>query len=355
MADINQETLSEREIEILEEIVRNYILTASPTGSRFIAKRKHFDLSAATIRNIMGDLEEKGYITHPHTSAGRIPTDKGYRYYVDGLMSLGEIPGNVQNDIRNSLIAIPPSDLRMLMDATSRALSRATNQLGVILAPRLNNGIFRHVHMYEISLNRYMVHLTIDSGFVKTMVIELHSEISPARLENACRIMNERCGAMTLDQICAGGDSVFSDIEDDNLGVIRLFVPSFRRMMSCQDSSEIYTQGEMNMLLKPEFFDRDQVGAVIEILEEKQMLMHLFEKIDAEQGRVTVSIGGEIENGQFSSFSIVKTKYSIGHLEGTMGIIGPKRMPYPLLVSAVDYTARTLSELYQVADTMHSY
>jgi heat-inducible transcriptional repressor len=346
------DTLSQREIEILEEIVRNYILTASPTGSRFIAKKKHVNLSAATVRNIMGDLEEKGFITHPHTSAGRIPTDKGYRHYVDGLMRCGVVPKRMQDAIRSSLAAVVPSDLHMLMDATSRALSKATDQLGVILAPRLNSGIFRHVHMYEISADKYLVHVTIDSGFVKTISIEFHSDVAARRLEEACCIMNERCDGLTLEQVCAAGDGVFADVEDCNLGVIRLFVPSLRRMMSQPSDDQIYTQGEMNMLLKPEFFDKSQLGAVIEILEEKQMLMHLFEQVGAEPGRVSVSIGGEIERGQFSSFSIVKTRYQIGHLEGSLGVIGPKRMPYPMLVAAVDYTARTLSELYSPVETV---
>jgi len=340
--------LQRRETEILEEIVRNYIMSASPTGSRFIAKKMKFKLSAATIRNIMGDLEEKGLITHPHTSAGRIPTDKGYRHYVDGLMRLGTVPKRMREVIRRSLAVVAPSDLHLLMEATSKALSKATNQLGVILAPRLHNGVFRHVHIYEIAPHRYLVHLTIDTGFVKTVVMELESEISSSVLENACQIINERFYGMTLNQICSVEDRIFSDVADFELGVIRLFIPSIRRMVLEPNpgEEELYTEGEMNMLLQPEFAGRERVGAIIEILEEKKLLMHLFDTADAEPGRVCVTIGGEIEKGQFSSFSIVKTRYRIGHLEGSLGIIGPKRMPYPLLVAAVDYTARTLSEMY---------
>ncbi len=344
-----QERLSERETRVLEEIVRNYVLTASPTGSRFIAKKIKFGVSAATIRNVMGDLEEKGFIAQPHTSAGRIPTDKGYRYYVDDLMRSSSVPKRMQRVIDSSLRTVEPGDLHVLMEATSAALSKATDQLGVILAPRLARGVFRHVHIYEIAPHRYLLHLTVDSGFVKTVVVELQTQIDPHRLESACQTINERFYGITLERMCEAGDTVFADIEDYEMGIIRLFVPSIKQMVEERQDEALYTEGKTNILLKPEFFDRRQVGAIMEILEEKKLLMHLFERVDAEMGRVTVSIGGEIEKGQFSSFSIVKTRYHLGNLEGSLGVIGPKRMPYPLLVAAVDYTARALGEMYAPA------
>jgi heat-inducible transcriptional repressor len=340
------EVLSPRETEVLEEIVRNYILTASPTASRFVAKKKSFRYSPATVRNVMGDLEERGYITHPHTSAGRIPTDKGYRHYVDGLMRSGEVPKKVRRVIDGSLQSVELGDLHVLLDAASTALSRASNQLGVVLAPKLASGVFRHVHIYEVALHRYLLHLTIDTGFVKTLVVELGTEIMPGRLEHACQIVNERFRDMTLDEMCSAGESVFSDVESYELGIIRLFIPSIKRMVAERDDDAVHTEGETNILLKPEFFNRQQVGAIVEILGEKKLLMHVFERVNAKAGHVTVSIGGEIASGQFSSFSIVKTRYQLGNMEGSLGVIGPKRMPYPLLLAVVDYTARALGGLH---------
>ncbi|MFP4418433.1 MAG: heat-inducible transcriptional repressor HrcA [Chitinispirillaceae bacterium] len=342
----SRKNLSDREERILQTIVRNYILSANPTSSRFIAKQPGFSLSAATVRNVMGDLEEKGFITHPHTSAGRVPTDKGYRYYVDNVMDCEYLTPELQSGIKKELKLIDPSDLHMVMEATSRALSKATRQLGIILAPRLHSAVFRHVYIHEIGGGRFLMNLTIDSGFVKTVVVEIRSQVDPQQLSLVCQLINERFQGMTLLDMCKAGDQAFSDIEKCQLGVIRLFVPSIKRLIAESDSEEIYTQGETNILLQPEFFDKEKVGAIIEILEEKNLLMHLVDTQSCESGRVIVSIGGEIENGQFSSFSIVKTKYQIGNMEGSLGVIGPKRMPYPLLVSAVDYTARTLDELY---------
>ncbi len=338
--------LTEREDRILQTIVRNYILSANPTSSRFIAKQPGFKLSAATVRNVMGDLEEKGFITHPHTSAGRVPTDKGYRYYVDHVMETEYLTPVLRNSIKKELQRIDPSDLHVVMEATSRALSRATRQLGIILAPRLRSAVFRHVYIHEIGMGRFLMNLTIDSGFVKTVVVEINSQIKPDQLSLVCGIINERFQGMTLLDMCEAGEQAFADIEKCRLGVIRLFVPSIKRIIAESDSEEVYTQGETNILLQPEFFDKEKVGAIIEILEEKNLLMHLVDTQSSESGRVIVTIGGEIENGQFSSFSIVKTRYQIGNMEGSLGVIGPKRMHYPLLVSAVEYTARTLDELY---------
>ena len=340
--------LTEREIRVLEAIVRNYIVSALPTGSRYISKLDGFDLSAATIRNVMGDLEEKGLIAQPHASAGRTPTDNGYRYYVDRLMRLTGLPEKLQRQIREELAGAQSSDLHVLMEVTSRVLSRATDQLGIILSPELCSGVFRHVDMYEIEDARYIMTLTIGSGFVKTVVVELATDITQERLEAACHIINERFAGMTLDEMSDAGNSAFGDVEPYDLGVIRLFVPSIKKMIEQSKVDEVFTEGETNILLKPEFFDKEQAGAVIEMFERRSLLIHLLGPRDGTGGlnHAVVSIGGEIESGKFDSFSVVKTMYQVGNMTGCLGVIGPKRMPYPFLVSAVEYTSRVLGELY---------
>ncbi len=342
-----EEKLSEREHHVLEAVVRNYILSASPTGSRFLSKQPDFDFSPATIRNIMGDLEDRGFVAQPHTSAGRIPTDKGYRYYVERMMTLTELPGEVKTQIKETLVRVEPSDLHLLMEATTKALSRATHQMGIILAPKLSHGVFRHVHIYPIDSQRVLLHLTIDSGFVKTMVLELKTEISPQRLEQACQLINERFYGLTLSDMLKKEDSAFESVEPYELGIVRLFVPSIKKMIEAEQADTVYTEGETNVVLQPDFASKDEVSAIIEILEEKSLLLHLFEKDRVNKTGVIISIGGENTDGQLQSFSVIKTQYKVGHLEGTLGVIGPKRMPYPLMVSAVDYTAKLLGEMYE--------
>lgn len=330
---------------VLEAVVRNYILTAAPTGSRFLSKQRDFDWSPATIRNIMGDLEEKGYIEQPHKSAGRIPTDRGYRLYVDHMVKMGTLPSNVKMQIREELLHVDVSNLHIVMEATSKALSKATNQLGIILSPKFYSGIFRHLNIHRIDSQRYLLNLAIDSGFVKTLVVELATEVDQQVIETACDLINSRYSGLSLQEIFLAENVVFSDVGKYDMGIIRLFIPSIQKMLEKDSSDEVFTDGKTNILLKPEFFNREQVGSIIEILEEKNVLMHLFNKEKVENDRVVVSIGGEIKEGQFSSFSIVKTRYRLGGMNGSLGVIGPKRMPYPFLISAVDYTSKVLEDM----------
>lgn len=340
------EILTEREHLILEAIVRNYTLSASPTSSRYISKLNGFDLSPASIRNVMCDLEERGFITQPHTSAGRIPTDKGYRYYVDRLMKCIELSEDSKERIRGAIITVDQSDLHLLLLAASKALSRTTNQLGVILAPKLYNGIFRNLHVFPIGSQRYLLNIALDSGFVKTMVVEMETEIPQERLEYACRIVTSKLAGKTLQQMCNTDETAFSDVPDFDVGIIRLLVPSIKKMVEEVKKDAVYTEGEANVLLQPEFFSRDKVGAVIEILDDdKNLLLHFFETPENDDG-VLVSIGGENQDGHLESFSIIKTCYRVGNMVGSLGVIGPKRMPYPFLISAVEYTARVLGELH---------
>ena len=342
---MEQDLLTDREHQVLETIVRNYILSAAPTSSRYISRQKGFDLSPASIRNVMYDLEERGFITQPHTSAGRIPTDKGYRYYVDKLMACSDLSDEEKRSIKSALVTVDQSDLHLLLEAASRALSRTTNQLGVILAPKIRSGILRQLYLFQIRTNRYLLNIALDSGFVKTMVIEFETEVPHERLECACRIISLKFAGKALKEIFEADENVFNDVPEFELGIIRLLFPSIRKILESNRSEEIFADGQTNVLLQPEFFNRERVGAVIEILAEKKLLMHLFET-EKNDGRVLISIGGENQENQLQSFSIIKTCYKMGSMVGSLGVIGPKRMPYPFLVSAVEYTARVLGELY---------
>jgi heat-inducible transcriptional repressor len=342
------EDLTDRQRKVLEAIVRNYIVNASPAGSRFLAKQSGINRSAATIRNVMSDLEEMGYISQPHTSAGRVPTDKGYRWYVDTMIEQCEPPEPVMSRIRRIIEAGEPTDLHMLMEATSRALSLATDQLGITLAPLLSRAVFRHIHIFEMAPHRFVLHMTVDSGFVRTLTIELECDVARKRLANACEVINERFYGMHISEIAEREDDVLRDVEPLDLGVVRLFVPSIKKMLKWgEDTEELYTEGETNIVLKPEFTGRERLGAVFELLSDRRMLMHLFDTREAQVGKVIVSIGGENRSGVFESFSIVKARYQMGGLEGSLGVLGPKRAPYPLLVAAVNYTARLLGELHR--------
>ena len=349
---VSGESLTPRERDVLAAVVRNYILSAEPTGSRFLSKHLDLGLSAATLRNIMGDLEDRGYIAQPHTSAGRVPTDQGYRLYVDEMMEQNALPEHLMHRMRAMVEACEPTDLHLLLEAATKALSTVTDQLGMALAPRLSQAVFRHIHIFEIEPRRYVLHMTIDSGFVRTLTVELASEVPAGRLSRACELINERFYGKRLEEVAEREEQLFASVDSPELGVVRLFIPSIRRMLQHEDASgEIITDGETNIVLKPDFHAPERMGAVIEFLSDRKMLLHLLDTGDVQPGRVVVSIGGENRGGVFESFSVVKARYQVGSLEGMVGVLGPKRMPYPFLVAAVEYTTRLLGQVVHHAGT----
>ncbi|MCX7726840.1 MAG: heat-inducible transcriptional repressor HrcA [Chitinispirillaceae bacterium] len=336
--------LSERESKILEAIVQNYILRAKPTSSRYLSKHSGFNLCSASIRNIMADLAERGFITHPHISAGRIPTDYGYRYYVDRIMSYTELPEEIKENIKNTLINVDPSDIHQLLETASKALSQVTKQLGVIIAPKIENAILSEIYIFNVGEKKFILNVAFKQGFIKSLLLEFESAIPYEQLEKASRILTAKFTGRRVAELLASEENLYSEIREIEPKTIRLLIPSLRKMVQENSEAEIFTEGETNVLLQPEFSDRKQISMIVEILEEKKLLMHLFQP-EQDEDDVVVKIGNENKQEILSYFSIIKTKYRMGNMIGSLGIIGPKRMPYPLLISAVKYTADLLGRI----------
>lgn len=341
-----EELLSERESKILEAIVQNYILRAKPTSSRYLAKHSGFNLCAASIRNIMADLADRGFITHTHVSAGRIPTDYGYRYYVDKIMGYTELPEEIKNSIKNTLISVDPSDIHQLLETASRALSQVTKQLGVIVAPKIENALISEIYVLNVGERKFILNVAFKEGFIKSLLLEFESTIPYEQLEKASRFLTEKFTGKKVGELLALEEKIYGEVREIEPKVIRLLIPSFRKMVQENSEAEIFTEGETNVLLQPEFFDKKQISMIIEILGEKKLLMHLFQPKEDEDD-VVVKIGYENKDEILSYFSIIKTKYRMGNMIGSLGVIGPKRMPYPLLISAVKYTADLLGRIMQ--------
>jgi heat-inducible transcriptional repressor len=338
------EILTEREDQVLEAIIRHYILTATPTSSQLIAEQKGFALSAATIRNVMVALEDYGLITHPHTSAGRIPTDKGYRYYVDRIMKAIDLPQRLRVHIRDSLFNTGMADLNLLLETATRTLSRITQQLCVIVAPQLSHAVFRGVYVFPLGVHRYLMNVTIDAGLVKTTVFELSVEVPTDTLALACRVLAAKFAGRAVSEFCCPDTQVLSDVPHSHWDTIRLLLPPVRKIVDAAMAA--YTEGESNVLLQPEFFNKASVDGARQVCEATDLLVDLVKTPEEKSAKAVITIGRELPRGSLHSFSIIKTGYRLGALPGSLGVIGPKRMPYPFLISAVEYMARVLSEVY---------
>lgn len=340
------EDLNDREKTILRSIVQQFILTASPVGSRNITKKFNVGVSPATVRNIMSDLEDSGFINHPHTSAGRIPTDKGYRYYVDTLMEIQKLKGSDKGIIDKSLDQ-NILDTDEILKIASKLLSTITKQIACVTYPTLDNGILEKIQLVCLTSTRLLIVVSIKSGLVKTMTLEFESEVENDKLQKVELLLNERLNGLTFQEIRNTFKDRLSDIGESEKPIIRLFIDSVDRIFKDQKKDEkILITGATNIIQQPEFEDPGKFQSVIELIEDKDIIIHIMDKKRIENSNnVLISIGSENEDDKLNEYSLITKEYTFGGTSGTVGIIGPKRMEYSKVVAIVSYLGDMLSEV----------
>ncbi len=338
--------LVEREKLVLQHIIQNFVLTANPVGSRTISKHSELGLSAATIRNIMADLESQGLITHPHTSAGRIPTDRGYRYYVDSLMRVEALTNEEKEWLHQSIEAVPFTEIDEIFRESSHILGRISRQIALVVSPQLSDGILQRLELIPLSSNRVMVVLSIATGFVKTMMFEVTSAINPDYIQRLSVLLNERLAGLTLRQIRETCADRFRDAAGEESGIVRLFVEASEKLFASKLTvDKLHIDGIHEAVQQPEFSNPANLRTIIELVEDQKVIVHVLE--DHEQGNsIAVTIGAENAEERMQDFSLITSRYSFGQVQGSIGVIGPKRMNYSKLVTIVDYISRLLSEKY---------
>jgi heat-inducible transcriptional repressor len=337
--------LNEREKNILRYIIQQFILTASPVGSRNIVRQYDIGISPATVRNIMSDLEESGFIDHPHTSAGRIPTDKGYRFYVDTLMDIQDL-GNSEKGFINKGLEQNIFETDELLRITSALLSSITQQLACVSYPKLDSGILEKLQIIGLSSTRILVVISIKAGLVKTITLELTSEINPDQIISVQALLNERLSGLTLKEIRASFSERLKDIEENHKPIVRLFIDSVDKIFKdFRRTDNLVITGAKNVIKQPEFEDPERFQSIIELIEDKDIIVHILEKYEKSEDQVFISIGSENENRKLDEYSLVTKEYQLGDISGTLGVIGPKRMEYPKIVAIVDYMAKMLTEM----------
>jgi heat-inducible transcriptional repressor len=336
--------LNEREKTILRHVIQQFILTASPVGSRNITKKYEVGLSPASVRNIMSDLEDAGYIDHPHTSAGRIPTDKGYRIYVDSLMDIQHLRNSEKIFIKEKLEEGLETD--DILQISSTLLTKITKQLACVTYPKLETGILEKIQLVSLSSTRILVVISIKSGLVKTITLELSSEIESSKIEPVQNLLNERLTGLTFNEIRKTFNERFKDVMDDNEhSVIRLFYDSIDKIFKDVFRKEnIVISGARNVIRQPEFENPERFQSIVELIEDKDIIVHILEK-SGENDEIFISIGSENEDIKLNEYSFITKEYKFGETNGTLGIIGPKRMEYSKIISIVNYMSKMISEM----------
>jgi len=339
--------LSEREKNILRLIIQQFILTASPVGSKNITKRYQIGLSPATVRNIMSDLEDSGFINHPHTSAGRMPTDKGYRVYVDSLMELEHLNKIDQRKIKHSF------EQRFwetdeLLSLTSKLLSSITNQIACVLYPSFEMGILEKIQLVSISSSRLLVVVSIKSGLVKTITLEYATEFEIEHIHSVQQLLNERLSGLPFSEIRSTFSERFKDVDEKEKPIVTLFLRSVDKIfVDGKRDDKLFLSGTTNIIKQPEFESHEKIQGVIELVEEKEVIVHILEQsLEGNNGEVSVSIGKEIANLKMEEYSVITKKYKFGESVGTLGIVGPKRMEYAKIIAIVDYVSTILTSYF---------
>jgi heat-inducible transcriptional repressor len=347
--DQGRRLLSEREERVLDAVIRTYVETAEPAGSHTVAKRFGLGVSPATIRNAMAELEEKGYLYHPHTSAGRVPTDQAYRYYVDTLMPPTRIARPEQRLLRRRLSEDLDGALDRLIQRAVQVIGLVTGDLGVAIAPTLDEVVLERLELVSLSLEKALLVLTLRNGLVRAVYVDLPIGAPPEALASVAVILNERVAGHTLAAI---RQSLPDRLRDAGSGdraaeeLLNIFIQSADQLLDGHESvgEEVHLGRTSVIANQPEFADEGRLRQLIELTEERGLLAAALVGRDHAVSP-TITIG--VENGvpRLAQFTLVTSEYRLGNLKGVIGVIGPTRMPYEKVAAIVGYTSRLISEL----------
>ncbi|HYE81191.1 MAG TPA: heat-inducible transcriptional repressor HrcA [Clostridia bacterium] len=334
--------LGTRKRLILQAIIEDYINTAEPVGSRTISKKYLTGTSPATIRNEMADLEEMGYIEQPHTSAGRVPSDKGYRLYVDKIMRQNTV-NDAQKEMIKKEFLDTLGEIDRLVKHTSRLLSQMTQYTSIAMAPQLRRTSIKQIQLIKIDHATVLAVIITDAGIVKNSVLRLMQDVKPDALARITNMLNDKLEDLGIEEI----ENLNLDyMRNNSFGhgeIIEQIVPELIQTLFYSDTAEVYHDGVSNLLNLPEYSDINKARSFLNTMEERDLLFRVLN--DAKED-VNVSIGSENKLEQFRDCSLITATYKInGKTIGSIGIIGPTRMEYSKAISIVECMTNNLSDI----------
>jgi heat-inducible transcriptional repressor len=344
---MNMNELTERQKTLLLLLIRDYIETAQPVGSKRLVEHYHLEISPATIRNEMAALTEMGYLRQPHTSAGRVPSEEGYRYFVSQMMHNAELPEAVQHTISHQFYQARP-DVEQWMTLAASILAHQSLGVSVVTAPHTQLAKYKHVELISTQGRQVLMVLVMAGGEVSQQILTLAEPVSQERLSQTAARLNNLLAGLTVDAISAL--SVRPDALDQD--VLTLILQDMRNTVS-RISGEVYTDGLKNVLAEPEFAESDDARRALKLFGEPSTLQELLARTTTNSniGGLQVLIGGEGEWDELRQCSMVIARYGVpGMATGTLGVLGPMRMSYARTIPTVRYVAGLLSDL--VNDTI---
>jgi len=343
------ERLTERELRVLEAVVRAYVRTAEPAGSQALARDAGLGVSPATIRSTMSDLEERGYLYHPHTSAGRIPTDLGYRTFVDGVVRPALPTETEQERLRLELAAAQGQNaLEVILRRAAQVLGVLTQELGMAAAPALEQTLLDRIELVPVASDRLLMVFTLRSGVVRTIFVQAPSTLPPEAVQRVGQVLNERLAGRTLVEIRR---TLRERLRDVGTGadreLLNIFIAQGDDLLEFADEpGNGVMLGSASLLAdQPEFSGSNERMRDLLSLTERRDLLAAALGERARRG-LTITIGGENPDPRLAGFTLVTASYRVGEVKGVIGVLGPTRMPYDKIVSLVDHTSRLVEGLF---------
>jgi heat-inducible transcriptional repressor len=336
--------LSEREKIVLSSIIMQFVQTAEPVGSKSLAYSLDLGLSPATIRNVMAGLEEKGLITHPHTSAGRVPTTQGYKIYIQNLMRRKKLSREEKELIYHTLRE-NVTDFDSFLETTSKLLANITHQLSFLTIPVLESSSLEKLDVVPINQSRIMIAVYVTSGIIKSIYIQLQEEFDFSNLDKVVAILNERLHGLKLSEIRKKFQLLIQDIPVNEYGILKVIVKNYKTVFDENFSHEFVFKGTKNLLLQPEFMNNPKAADVLNIIEEREQFLKIFTSVQHVTRNIKIAIGEDIPVSPMQDCSIIISDFHFGEESGKIGVVGPTRMDYRHVFAFLDFTAKVISEL----------
>lgn len=327
--------LDDRAKVLLKALIERYIAEGQPIGSRTLSRASGLELSPATIRNVMSDLEELGLVASPHTSAGRVPTARGYRLFVDTMLTAK----------REDLFAtptLPPDQPQKVIAHAAQMLSNLSQFVGVVVAPR-RSSVFRHIEFLRLSERRFLVIIVSPEGDVQNRVVHTPADYTQSQLAEAANFLNAHYSGMAIEEVRERLKREVEELRGEIVTLMQTAVDASSEAMQ-QDQEEVVISGERNLLAVSDFAsDMSHLRHAFELFEQKAQLMRLLD-VSSQADGVRIFIGGESHIVPFEELSVVSAPYEVdGQVVGTLGVIGPTRMAYDRMIQIVDITSRLVS------------
>lgn len=336
--------LDERKTKILQAIIRNYLETGEPVGSRTISKYTDLNLSSATIRNEMADLEEMGYILQPHTSAGRIPSDQGYRFYVDSLMKENDEKVGKMQEIQDMLLE-RQDKMEAMLKQVAKVVATNTQYAAMVSSPRAGHNKVKFVQLSRVDAGQILAVIVVEGNVIKNKILSVTEELSDETLLKLNILFNTNLNGLSIEEISLGMIAAMKKQAADHSDIVEEVIDAVAEAIKAEEDLEIYTSGTTNIFKYPELADNNRASELINTFEEKHMLGNF---VNNDEHGIQVYIGDETPVQSMKDCSVVTATYELGDgMKGTIGIIGPKRMDYDKVVGTLRNLQSQLDNLYK--------